>query len=56
MNHFFKNRFLKKAAVYKEMKHFFVLIITLTIHGKKTIFNTLKDWIFLWPKKVSFLF
>ena len=35
MNHFFKNRFLKKAAVYEEMKYFFVLIITLTIHVKK---------------------
>ena len=35
MNHFFKKRFLKKAAVYEEMKYFFVLIITLTIHVKK---------------------
>ena len=34
MNHFFKNRFLKKAAVYEEMKYFFVLIITPTIHAK----------------------
>ena len=34
MNHFFKNRFLKKAAVCEEMKYFFVLIITLTIHVK----------------------
>ena len=40
MNHFFKNRFLKKAAVYKEMKYFFVLIITLTIHVKKPKFGT----------------
>ena len=30
MNHFFKNRFLKKAAVYEEMKYFFALIITET--------------------------
>ena len=35
MNHFFKNRFLKKEAVYEEMKYFFVLIVTLTIHVKK---------------------
>ena len=26
MNHFLKNRFLKKVAVYEEMKYFFVLI------------------------------
>ena len=39
MNHFFKNRFLKKATVYsEEMKYFFVLIITLTIHVKKPKF------------------
>ena len=40
MNHFFKNRFLKKAAVCEEMKYFFVLIITLTIHVKKPKFGT----------------
>ena len=40
MNHFFKNRFLTKAAVYKEMKYFFVLIITPTIHVKKQKFGT----------------
>ena len=34
-NHFFKHRFPKKATVYEEMKYFFVLIITLTIHAKK---------------------
>ena len=35
MNHFFKNRFLKKAAVSEEMKYFFILIITLTIYMQK---------------------
>ena len=40
MNHFFKNRFLTKAAVCEEMKYFFVLIITPTIHVKKQKFGT----------------
>ena len=40
MNRFFKNRFLTKAAVYEEMKYFFALIITLTIHVKKPKFGT----------------
>ena len=37
MNHFFKNRFLTKAGVYEEMKYFFVLIITPTMHVKKRL-------------------
>ena len=32
MNHFLTNRFLTKAAVYEEMKYFFVLIITPNIY------------------------
>ena len=35
INHFFKNRFLKKAEVYEEMKYFFLLIIS-----EKTKFGT----------------
>ena len=40
MNQFFKNRFLTKAAVYEEMKYFFVLIITPKILVKKRKFGT----------------